>query len=147
MKIYLDIDGVLLANDESPALYAEELIDYLVNNHDVHWLTTHCKGDAVHTQQHLSQYFKDQKTLANLGKIRPTNWNTFKTEAIDFSEPFVWVDDDLFDSEYRELSKNNATDRVILVDLSKDPSSLLSIITKLQDGSRLEAVEPNLRWS
>lgn len=146
MKVYLDIDGVLLDYGENPAKHAAELLDYLVKNHDVYWLTTHCKGDCIPTQQHLSRYFTDQATLENLSRIKPTNWDTMKTEAIDFSEPFVWIDDDLFDTEHQTLVNNNATNKVILVELRDDSDALLKVIAKLKDGSVLEPVEPNLTW-
>lgn len=131
MRIYIDIDGVLLANEENPALYANELIDYLTSSHDVYWLTTHCRGDAIYTQQHLARHFPSQGTLKALGKIRPTNWVTWKTEAIDFSQPFIWIDDDLFEEEERVLIKNQARDNFLSVDLRKNPKQLSEIIATL----------------
>lgn len=47
MNIYLDIDGVILANDLHKSNYADEFIKHLVNKYPVYWLTTHCKGDAM----------------------------------------------------------------------------------------------------
>ncbi len=146
MKVYLDIDGVLLDYGENPAKHAVEFLDYLVKNYEVYWLTTHCKGDCIPTQQHLSRFFTDQTTLENLKRIKPTNWDTMKTEAIDFTEPFVWIDDDLFNTEHQSLVENKATKKVILVDLLEDPDALLGIIEKLRDGSDLEPVKPNLPW-
>ncbi len=134
MKVYLDIDGVLLANEENPALHAEELIHYLTENYEVYWLTTHCRGDAVHTQQHIARHFPKQITLRALGKIQATNWDTWKTEAIDFSQPFYWIDDDLFDEEERELVARGARGRFINVDLRQNPAQLLDIIQLLRQG-------------
>ncbi|OGM16531.1 hypothetical protein A2V56_00600 [Candidatus Woesebacteria bacterium RBG_19FT_COMBO_42_9] len=45
MNIYLDIDGVILANDKQAALYAKEFLKYVTDNYPTYWLTTHCKGD------------------------------------------------------------------------------------------------------
>lgn len=44
MNIYLDIDGVILANDKQPALHAKEFLKYITDNYPTYWLTTHCKG-------------------------------------------------------------------------------------------------------
>jgi len=128
MKVYVDIDGVLLANEENPALHADDLIDYLVNNHEVYWLTTHCRGDNIPTQLHIARHFPSQNTLRNLGKIKATNWDTWKTEAIDFSQPFLWLDDDLFNEERQELEAHQALDSFVMIDLRDDPGQLKKVI-------------------
>src|SRR3989344_4617184 len=92
MNIYLDIDGVILANDLQKAKHSEEFIKFLTDNHNVYWLTTHCKGDAEYTVNHISCYF-DSKTIEIIKKIKPTNWQTKKTEAFDFNKPFLWFDE------------------------------------------------------
>jgi hypothetical protein len=47
MKLYIDIDGVLLNYDtDTRADHSVELIDYITKEFDCYWLTTHCKGDA-----------------------------------------------------------------------------------------------------
>ena len=49
MNVYLDIDGVLLANDNSLANYAQEFLSYVLTQFSdtTYWLTTHCQGDAM----------------------------------------------------------------------------------------------------
>lgn len=128
MRIYIDIDGVLLANEENPALHADELINYLADNHDVYWLTTHCRGDAIHTQQHIARHFPNQVTLRALGKFKPTNWDTWKTEAIDFNEPFLWIDDDLFDEERAVLEQNGALENFVEINLAQNPEQLKQVV-------------------
>lgn len=49
MNIYLDIDGVLLVNDHEIANFSKEFIKYMVKNHNVYWLTTHCRGNSLST--------------------------------------------------------------------------------------------------
>jgi hypothetical protein len=130
MNIYLDIDGVILANDLQPAKNAKEFIKYITDNYTVYWLTTHCKGDATYAVNHVHRLF-DLETLANLKKIKPTNWYTWKTEAIDFSQPFVWLDDQVFDFEKKELEKHNALDKWIEIDLSKNVNQLKDLINEI----------------
>ena len=44
MKIYLDIDGVVLKKDLTVPEFGTEFISFLIKNYDCYWLTTHCKG-------------------------------------------------------------------------------------------------------
>ena len=128
MNIYLDIDGVILANDLQKAKHAAEFLKYITNNHEVYWLTTHCKGDAEYTVNFISRFF-DPETIETLKKIKPTNWQTNKTEAINFDEPFLWFDDHLFESEITNLLERNAYDSWIEVDLSKNVDQLKDLIS------------------
>ena len=128
MKIYLDIDGVLLANDKQKANSADDFIKSLVKNHDVYWLTTHCKGDASFAVELLSHYF-DLETMEYIKKIKPTNWDTWKTDAIDFNEDFLWFDDQLFDPEIRTLKENSKFDSWIEIDLTKNPNQLKDFLS------------------
>ena len=131
-NIYLDIDGVILTNEESLSIGAEEFIKYAVENFDVYWLTTHCtEGDSKHAigyimetaQEHMRPYFE---------KFIPTSWRTNKTEAIDFSQPFLWFDDDCFLGEQIALKENNAINSWIEVDLQKYPDQLVHEIKLLK---------------
>jgi len=123
MNIYLDIDGVILANDKQPALHVKEFLEFVTAKYPTYWLTTHCKGDAEYTLNHISQYF-DTLTLTIAKRIKPTIWNLSKTEAIDFTIPFLWFDDYIFDFEKRDLINHNALNRWVEVNLSKDPHQL-----------------------
>lgn len=125
MNVYLDIDGVLLANDLTPANHASEFLKYVLTNYPntTYWLTTHCQGDANVPIQHIGHLFAPE--IVELMKmIKPTQWDTAKTRGIDFNQPFLWFDDDLFYEEKQTLVENNALDNWIEVDLTKDPDQL-----------------------
>lgn len=96
MNIYLDIDGVLLTKKGEPAFYVEKFLRCITDNFDCYWLTTHCKGNAEHTERYLNRIFDNNRISDLLKKIKPTNWDTLKTEAIDFSSNFRWIDDCVF---------------------------------------------------
>ena len=120
MKIYLDIDGVLLTAKNTKAGFNSELfIDFLVNSFDCFWLTTHCKGDLKPTIQYLEQFF-DHKTMELIKRIKATNWSTLKTEAIDFNSDFYWLDDYPFKSEIKILENFGLRDRLLIVDLNRE---------------------------
>lgn len=122
-NIYLDIDGVLLANEANPAKYADEFIKRVVSSFPTYWLTTHCRQGENYTLSLLSRFFS-KATMEYLRLIKPTEWNTNKTEGIDFSVPFLWFDDDLYEGEREDLEKHNVLDNWIEVNLSKDEEAL-----------------------
>lgn len=123
MNIYLDIDGVIMANDKHVANYAHEFIEHLVNKYPVYWLTTHCRGDASYTVNHLKMFFNSE-TMKLIERILPTNWDILKTDAIDFSQPFLWFDDDLFSEEKEILKQHNCLDSWMGIDLANDENQL-----------------------
>lgn len=129
MNIYLDIDGVLLINETHAAPYADELIVRLLEEFpdSTYWLSTHCWKGENRTKQVLSGALKPE-TLELLDQIKPTEWGEAKTDAIDFSQRFLWLDDDLWPEELEVLEKHNATDNFIMLDLNKNPNQLKDIL-------------------
>ena len=125
MNIYLDIDGVLLANDLNPALHANDFLRKVLTEYPetTYWLTTHCHGDPSIPIQHIGHLFEeDVQDLMKL--IKPTTWDLAKTRAIDFSQPFLWFDDDLYFEEKQTLLKHGVLDNWIEVNLSKNEAHL-----------------------
>lgn len=135
-NIYLDIDGVLLANESNAAPYAEEFLLYILDNYpgSVYWLTTHCWRGKNRTKEALLPAFS-KKVINRLHEIKPTGWNTSKTDAIDFSKPFLWFDDDLYPEEKAKLESHQALHQWIEIDLTKDPNILNKILTNLKNQS------------
>ena len=129
-NIYLDIDGVLLANDLTPANYAKEFLTLVLSRYPytTYWLTTHCNGDASMPIRHIGHLF-DSETVELMKRIKPTTWHTAKTRAINFDRPFLWFDDDLFYEEKVTLKKYDAQHNWIEVDLAKNPNQLAEFIT------------------
>ena len=71
MNIYLDIDGVMITKDNSPADYVVDFLKYITDNHDVYWLTTHCQGDAQTTILYLKDKLPND-AIPFLKKIKQT---------------------------------------------------------------------------
>lgn len=132
MNIYLDIDGVLLANEQNLAEGAKEFIKYAADNFEVYWLTTHCMdGNPAHAVEYLDRA-NDEDLKPWLNKFKPTTWSLKKTDVIDFSKPFLWFDDDCYTEERRILQENNAFNSWIEVDLRKYPDQMLHEIKLLK---------------
>lgn len=133
-NIYLDIDGVLLANEKTAANYADEFIRTVLDlyPYTTHWLTTHCWRGENHVQEVLGPYLRPE-TLPLLDKIKPTEWGKEKTDAIDFNKSFKWFDDDLYEKERAILEQSDALEGWVEIDLAKDPDQLAQVIVDLQN--------------
>lgn len=129
MNIYLDIDGVLLASENAAALFADEFLVKVLSEYpeNTYWLTTHNWLGENKAAERLTPYLKPE-TIKLLSIIQPTEWGDWKTDAIDFTQPFLWFDDDLYDEEREVLESHNALENWIGVNLAKDPKQLQKFI-------------------
>lgn len=129
MNIYLDIDGVFLINKKRATPYADEFLQYVINKYpdSTYWLTTHCWQGINRAVQVLSPVLKPETALL-LSKVKPTEWGNFKTDAIDFSQPFLWFDDDMFYEEDAVLKQHNVLGSLIKIDLRKNINQLQDLL-------------------
>jgi hypothetical protein len=99
--LYLDVDGVLLFYHE----YNHFLLNFIADNvekfHRLFWLSawTH-NGDS-------DQLLKAHPIFEIIQNIKAVKWNELKTEAIDWSRPFVWIEDGILVAE-REIFNQRA---------------------------------------
>ena len=128
MNVYLDIDGVSLANESNAANYADEFLQAVLAAYpeSTYWLTTHNWRGENRTKEVLAPHLKPE-TVPLLDKIKPSVWNEMKTDGINFSEKFIWLDDDLWEDELKVLEQHNVTDNFILIDLKKNPEQLKDV--------------------
>lgn len=128
--IYLDIDGVLLANEKHSALHVDKFVQKIVDTGaKIHWLTTWCRGSAKEALAYLKTTDMRPDTISLLeANCLVTDWHTAKTEAIDFTKPFLWFDDDLYDDEKDALLAHGLVDSWIEVDLAKNPNQLTNFV-------------------
>ena len=131
MNVYLDIDGVLLINEKYAAPYAAEFLERILKKYpdSTYWLTTHKWKGIDRTQEVLAPAFL-LETLELIKAIKPTEWGESKTDAIDFTKPFLWFDDDLYPEEKSALEAHGVLVNWIGIDLAKNPNQLHDL-TKL----------------
>ncbi|MDZ7611658.1 MAG: hypothetical protein U5L10_02750 [Candidatus Moranbacteria bacterium] len=129
MNLYLDIDGVLLDKNNNPANHLEEFLAYATENFDCHWLTTHCKGDAAFAVERFREV-GSARILELVKKIKPTDWERFKTDAIDFNKPFIWLDDYPGLKEEQTLEEKSYRKNLIKIDLKSNPDILKELMGK-----------------
>ena len=137
MKLYLDIDGVLLDyGTDTHAKHVGEFIDYITAEYECYWLTTHCKGDSSTAIAYLSSYLPPEM-IKKLESVKPTTWDDMKTEAIDFDHDFVWLDDYPFNAEIGVLEYYKVQDSLFRVNLSNE-DELLNVIGWLKEKKRVK---------
>lgn len=136
-KMYLDIDGVLVAGSSTFGLetfiagHAVEFLSFCLANYECYWLTTHCRdGDTSHLMAYLGKA-SDRVLLRLSREVKPTSWSTLKTEAIDFESDFYWIDDSPLQYEIEQLEMRGVQDRWIHTDTRKDPDGLLRVMELL----------------
>jgi hypothetical protein len=133
IKLYLDIDGVLLtAKHTRAADGVEEFVAFVTTHFECYWLTTHCKGDSKPALRYLAQFMQPETIEKLKDAVRPTNWDALKTEAIDFESDFYWLDDNPFQSELARLQAEAVSNRLVLVDLNH-VNELLTVQAKLKE--------------
>ena len=131
MNIYLDIDGILLTKYVTLVPGAPDFVKYIVEKHNVYWLTTWCKdGTSDRALEILKKHFPEE-SWDHLKKIKPASWQTWKTEAIDFSKDFRWIDDVIFPQEEQVLKENNVEDKLVLIDMPHDWTAIRTLISNL----------------
>ena len=134
MNIYLDIDGVLLANENHAANYADDFLQAVLTKYPdtTYWLTTHHWRGEDRAKEILAPHLKPE-TVALLDRIKPTRWGELKTDAINFEQDFLWFDDDLWPEELKTLEKHEALEHFIMVNLKKDPDILQKLIKVIKN--------------
>ena len=125
MNIYIDIDGVLLANESNAANYADEFLKAIIEKYpeSTYWLTTHNWKGENRAKEVLAPYLNPE-TVDLLDRVKPSEWKDLKTDAIDFDQDFLWFDDDLWPNELNVLERHEALQNFMMVDLQKDPDML-----------------------
>ena len=86
-NIYLDIDGVLLANELNLANHAQDFKVH-INHLSRYYLLANYPLSRRCTRPFNALDIFDEETVTLMKRIKPTNWNINKTEAIDFETPF-----------------------------------------------------------
>jgi hypothetical protein len=114
MDIYLDIYGTLIASASSIA-DREALLNYLLDNFAgrIHWLTSYSEPRI---REVLAREYNEEllERLINSVKYQPYNYH--KTDGIDFTKKFIWLDDNLTEADYYTLKEYGALDNQIHID-------------------------------
>ena len=130
IRAYIDIDGVLIRSGTGgPELIPRfrRIIRYLKKHFDCYWLTTHVRHDSgsAGASWKLAPFLKERRIDRQvLDGIKPTTWQTLKTEAIDFAQPFIWLEDNILSVERQILEERCRLNSLVEVDWKKRPMRL-----------------------
>lgn len=119
LKVYLDIDGVLLTKNQKIPEGAEALILWLEENAQCFWLTTHCRGGENKAVRYLMQFYPE-RFRRFFERVSPTDWQDLKTEALPLGEEFVWLEDVPFEAERMVLREFGQEECLVLVGLERE---------------------------
>ena len=134
LKVFLDTDGVLLGVDRDKshraclADHAISFLEFAVSRFEVYWLAPQCRGDAAAVVSHLVRHAKlsDRERLMSVAaKVRATNYDDDRTEALPQDGNFVWFDDEPGEGEMAVLKRCGWLDRWQWIDTREEPEDLL----------------------
>ena len=134
LKVYLDIDGVLIGTDRdksyraSLADHAVPFLEFVVANFEVYWLAPECRGDATGAVAHLVRHAKlsdRERLMSAASKVRATNFDDDRTEALPEDGDFVWFDNEPSEGELDCLRRCGWMDRWQWIDTREEPEDLL----------------------
>lgn len=119
MKLYIDIDGVIL-DGGNLARGAKAFLTRAVDEYDCFWLTTHKSGSVDYLRPKV-----DAETLAVLKRIQPARWGMMKTEALDAeADDWIWLDDAPLAAEIEWLRTHGCESQWVKIDHAADPDAL-----------------------
>lgn len=133
MKVFLDVDGVLLGLDpDKPnrlrlAAHALDLLAFVLARAEVHWLAPQCRGDSRPLVEHLVRHSpasERERVLTLAARVRATDYRGLRTEALPADGRFVWLDDAPEQGELAMLRARGWLDRWLFVDTREEPDDL-----------------------
>lgn len=141
--IFIDIDGVCLRCAPAlpagiePALHCFEFLQWAVEFHRPHWLTTrdaHGEHDGILRAFMLAMGCPTQPAdvEALLRSVQPTAWSGSKVSAIDLTSDFAWIDDEPMGFEIEALRRRGLLDWLVVVDTNKNDDALLQAIDAIK---------------
>jgi hypothetical protein len=135
IKLFLDIDGVLLGKREgqiSLSAGATEFLNFVVDHFDCFWLTTHCQGEIAGPLERLRPYV-DPELMTLLQRIKPTRFNVLKTEALPHVGGFLWIEDSPLAAELAYLQRNQLLSCWLHVDTYRREDDLVTCLAVLKN--------------
>lgn len=142
--LYLDVDGTLLRRggharlrgELAPAPHLRRFLEWATANFHCVWLSSRGRdGDAgairAVFRQAIGPGDEADAIDALVTAIAPARWDGIKAEAIDFDQPFYWLDDAPEEDSLVLLERHGATACWIPVAIDGQPDDLLRVMRQL----------------
>ena len=145
MILYLDIDGSLILTSERHLASKCELglgclqfLQYATQNYDCRWLSFHARKGFTNNVSRVFRQAIGVHTLPKewnvvLDRIQPAPWCSHKTDGIDFTTDFYWLDDAASEYDQKILAERRMSNRLIKVHLNHFASDLYRVREILDD--------------
>lgn len=134
MKLFLDIDGVLIGKrNNRPVLArgATEFLEYVTQHFDCYWLTTHCQGNVETVKKYLTPFLSEYQ-LKLISSIKPSIFKTLKTEALPEEGDFIWIEDQPLWCERNHLEGNGLINNWHHVNTYKNENGLVELLSAIK---------------
>jgi hypothetical protein len=141
MRLYLDVDGTLLRRSAqaglAPAMHLRPFLEWATSAFHCVWLTSRDRdggSDAIRAtfRQAIGAGYEFDAVAALLARIQPSRWQDFKAQAIDFSQPFLWLDDAPEEESLDLLDRHGVMRSWIKVALDQHPDDLRRVMGLLE---------------
>jgi len=141
MRLYLDVDGTLLRRSAqaalAPAMDLKPFLEWATSAYRCIWLTSRDRDGGAES---IRAVFRQAIGVGNefdaidrlLARVEPSRWGGFKAQAIDFGEPFLWLDDAPEEESLEILKSCGVSDSWIPVALDQRPDDLRRVMTLLE---------------
>ena len=141
MRLYLDVDGTLLRRSAqaglAPAVDLRPFLEWATSTYHCVWLTSRDRAggsDAIRAafRQAMGSGYEFDAVDRLLARVEPSRWGGFKAQAIDFGEPFLWLDDAPEEESLELLESYGVTDSWVPVALDQRPDDLRRVMRQLE---------------
>ncbi len=141
MRLYLDVDGTLLRRSAqaglAPAMHLRPFLEWATSAFHCIWLTSRDRtggSDPIRTAFRQAMGVGDafDAVDALLARIQPSRWEGFKAQAIDFTQPFLWLDDAPEEESLALLDRHGAIRSWVRVALDQRPDDLRRVMSLLE---------------
>lgn len=145
MRLYLDVDGTLLRRsgharlrgELAPASHLRDFLEWATETFSCVWLTSRCRDGECGAlraafRQAIGPGDEADAVDALLARIKPGVWRDFKAEAIDFTDPFLWLDDAPEEESLELLQHHRAEGAWVPIAIDQRPDDLRRAMAELQ---------------
>jgi hypothetical protein len=146
--LYIDIDGVMLLrlpgrrglrDGCEVAPHALDFLIWAVQHFDCFWLSSWSRYGEIEEVQRAFRLAGGHEFAAVarpiIASIRAVRWKSYKTDGIDFSRDFVWLDDAPLAAEIAELVRRGRFSSLVRVSTDVEPESLLRVRAQIAAAS------------
>lgn len=142
LVLYLDIDGVFLRGAKGAlwnsnweiAPHAATFLKWALKYHRPIWLTARDQdGNGKGVVAAFNNAAKGDFQISQIAASIPSRaWRGVKTNAIDFREDFLWLDDSPHSEDLITLERERCFQKWIEVNTDARPDDLLRVISNIE---------------